>query len=259
MGHVDMVKQYANNADRVIVLISAPTKNGRKLPNGSEITAAHAEKIWNLFVGGDSGIEVYTSSHASPINAAYEISGRPGDRDRAAEKMNMDPIEAGSTIILGASNKDGDAGRWAGAEKYIGDDLNLVPPTQSAVEPLTRPNGEPFSATDMRELLGDILANKEALRDFAGGDVDEVLKILGMQGIEESIGGNGNAMQVGSITGAVGARGGPWKTTDVEEENEEEKKRSKLKDTSKIVKRENLDLSTVDEVMRLIMERGISR
>jgi len=258
MGHVDMVNQYANNADRVIVLISAPTKNGRKLPNGREITAADAEKIWNLFVGGDSGIEVYTSSHASPINAAYEISGRQGERERAAEKMNMDPIESGSTIILGASNKGGDAARWTGAEKYVGDDLNLTPPEQSAVEPSMRASGEPFSATDMRELLGDILANKEALRDFAGDDVDEVLKILGMQGMEEAI-GLGNAMVKGSVAGAVGSRGGPWKTTDVEEENEEEKKRSELKGISKIVKRENLDLSTVDEVMRLIMERGISR
>ena len=121
-----------------------------------------------------------------------------------------------------------------------------------------RPSGEPFSATDMRELLGDILANKEALRDFAGDDVDEVLKILGMQGMEEA-NGLGNAMGKSSVAGAVGARGGPWKTIDVEKENEEEKERSELKGTSKIVKRENLDLSTVDEVMRLIMERGISR
>ena len=256
MGHVDMVKQYANNADRVIVLISAPTKNGRKLPNGREITAADAEKIWNLFVGGDSGIEVYTSSHASPINAAYEISGRQGERERAAEKMNMDPIEAGSTIILGASNKGGDAARWTGAEKYVGDDLNLTPPEQSAVEPLTRSNGEPFSATDMRELLGDILANKEALRDFAGDDVDEVLKILGMETLEEM-----SAIGAGAVQGAaVGSKGGPWANTEeIEQDNEREKKISKLKDTSKILGRENIDLSTVDEVMRLIMERGISR
>ena len=256
MGHVDMVKQYANNADRVIVLISAPTKNGRKLPNGREITAADAEKIWNLFVGGDSGIEVYTSSHASPINAAYEISGRQGERERAAEKMNMDPIEAGSTIILGASNKGGDAARWTGAEKYVGDDLNLTPPEQSAVEPLTRSNGEPFSATDMRELLGDILANKEALRDFAGDDVDEVLKILGMETLEEM-----SAIGAGAVQGAaVGSKGGPWANTEeIEQDNEREKKISKLKDTSKILGREDVDLSTVDEVMRLIMERGISR
>ena len=78
MGHVDMVEQYTQDADRVIVLISAPTKNGRRLPNGKEITADHSRQIWNLFVGTNPKVEVYESSHASPINAAYEISGKAG-------------------------------------------------------------------------------------------------------------------------------------------------------------------------------------
>ncbi len=30
------------------------------------------------------------------------------------EKMGMDPINDGDTIILGASNKGGDAARWTG-------------------------------------------------------------------------------------------------------------------------------------------------
>ena len=66
MGHVDMVEQYAQEADRVIVLISSPTRGGRKLPNGREITAEDSEKIWNLFVGSNPKVEVYKSSHASP-------------------------------------------------------------------------------------------------------------------------------------------------------------------------------------------------
>ena len=55
----------------------------------------------------------------------------------------------------------------------------------------------------------------------------------------------------GGVQGAaVGAKGGPWRHTDIEAENEKEKNRSKLT-------KENIDLSMVDEVMRLIMERGI--
>jgi cytidyltransferase-like protein len=259
MGHVNMVEKYAQNADRVVILISAPTKSGRKLPNGREITAEDSEKIWNLFVGSNPKIEIYKSSHASPINAAYEVIGKGGLREKVAEKMGMDPISGGDTVILGASNKGGDASRWAGAEKYVGDDLNLVPPMESAVEPLARPNGEPFSATDMRNLLGDILANKEALRDFAGENVDDVLRILGMEALEEM-----SSMAGGSVEGAVGARGGPWKTIDVEKENEEEKERSELNiknslATAKGVLPENIDLTLADEVMRLIMERGILR
>jgi cytidyltransferase-like protein len=232
MGHVNMVEQYAQVANRVIILISAPTKNARKLPNGKEITADHSRQIWNLFVGANPKVEVYESSHASPINAAYEISGKAGEREKAAEKMGMDPIGAGDTIILGASNKGGDAKRWTGADRYVGSDLNLVPPMESAVEPLIRPSGEPFSATDMRNLLGDIPANKEQLMDFAGDNVDGVLKILGIENLEELSG-----MAGGSVTGGVG----------------------KKKKQNSIIRQENIDLNLVDDVIRLIMKRGIAK
>ena len=256
MGHIDMVEQYAQDADRVIVLISAPTKNGRKLPNGKEITADHSRQIWNLFVGANPKVEVYQSSHASPINAAYEISGQAGKREKVAEKMSMDPISEGDTIILGASTKGGDAKRWTGAERYVGSDLNLVPPMESAVEPLTRPDGTPFSATDMRNLLGDILNNKEALKDFAGDNVDGVLKILGLQSLEET-----SMVQMGSVVGAAtSSKGkGPWvNDKEIEKDNEEEKKKQRVDTRGALATlEEKIDLSLVDEVMRLIMTRGI--
>jgi cytidyltransferase-like protein len=257
MGHLNMVEQYAQNADRVVVLISSPTRGGRKLPNGREITAEDSEKIWNLFVGSNPKIEVYKSSHASPINAAYEISGKAGLREKIAEKIGMDPINAGDTIVLGASNKGGDAGRWANARKYVGDDLELIDPIRSAVEPLSRSNGEPFSASDMRELLGDIPANKEALQDFAGEHVDGVLKILGIETLEET-----STMSGGNVEGgAVGAKGGPWvNSKEIKKDNEEEEERQRLITRGPLgVAKENIDLGLVDEVMRLIMERGISQ
>ena len=234
MGHVDMVEQYSQGADRVIVLISAPTRGGRKLPNGREITAEDSEKIWNLFIGANPKIEVYKSSYASPISAAYAISGKPQDREKVAEEIGMEPISAGDTIILGASNKGGDAKRWTGARKYVGSDLQLLDPFQSAVEPSLRPNGEPYSARDMRKLLGDANVNKEELQDFAGDHVDGVLQILGLQSIEEMTG-----MGTGGVTGYSG------------------KKPGKRDDEEETLIRENIDLSIVDEVMRLIMTRGI--
>jgi len=256
MGHVNMVEQYAQDADRVIVLISAPTKNGRKLPNGKEITADHSRQIWNLFVGANPKVEVYESSHASPINAAYEISGKAGIREKVAEKMGMDPINAGDTIILGASNKGGDAKRWIGAERYVGDDLNLISPMESAVEPLMRSNGAPFSATDMRNLLGDILVNKDALRDFTGDDVDGVLKILGIESLEEI-----STMAGGSVEGAaVSSKGkGPWvNSKEIKKDNEEEEERQRVDTRGALATlEEKIDLSMVDEILRLIMERGI--
>ena len=256
MGHVNMVEQYAEVADRVIILISAPTKNARKLPNGKEITADHSRQIWNLFVGTNPKVEVYESSHASPINAAYEISGKAGHREKVAEKMGMDPISAGDTIILGASNKGGDATRWTGAERYVGDDLNLISPMESAVEPLMRSNGEPFSATDMRNFLGDVAANKKALQDFGGNNVDGILKILGLQSLEEI-----STMAGGNVQGAAtSSKGkGPWvNSKEIKKDNEEEEERQRVDTRGALATlEEKIDLSLVDEVMRLIMTRGI--
>jgi len=240
-GHLDMVRKYAEMADEVIVLISRPTRGGRKLPNGREITAEDSLKIWSLLTQDLPNVEVGISNHASPLTAAYEYVGRDG------------PLEEGTKVILGASNKGGDAGRWAGAEKYIKEGVKLMDPFTTAVEPSLRPNGTPYSASDMRELLGAAETSEDAieeLEDFIGEDnVFDLLSILGIASPMQEMSG------AGAVGGAaVGAKGGPWSNKkEIEDDNEAEKQRSKL------VTRENTNLVTVDEVMRLIMERGILR
>ena len=102
-----MVRAYANIADEVVVLISRPTKSGRKLPNGREVTAEDSLKIWNVLIAGMPNVRVEISTHASPINAAYEYVGDEG------------PLNVGDKVVLGCSNKGGDCKRWTGAEKYI--------------------------------------------------------------------------------------------------------------------------------------------
>jgi len=228
-------------ADEVIVLISRPTRGGRKLPNGREITAEDSLKIWNLLTQDLPNVEVGISNHASPLTAAYEYVGRDG------------PLEEGTKVILGASNKGGDAGRWAGAEKYIKEGVKLMDPFATAVKPSLRPNGVPYSASDMRELLGAAETSEDAieeLEDFIGEDnVFDLLSILGIASPMQEMSGAGAAGGA-----AVGAKGGPWgNKKEIEDDNEAEKQRSKL------VTRENTNLVTVDEVMRLIMERGILR
>ena len=222
-GHLAMVREYSKIADEVIVLISKPTKSGRALPNGREITAEDSLKIWNLFVDDLSNVDVQISDHASPINAAYEYVGNEG------------PLNVGDKVLLGCSGKDCDWKRWAGAEKYIKDGVELANPESTAVLPATRPDGTPFSATDMRVLLGAAENDPNAieeLEEFVGEDnVFDVLSILGIGAPMKELSGAGGA---GGLQGAPG------------------KKR-------RIVRRENIDLNTVDEVMRLIMERGILR
>jgi len=266
-GHLGMVEEYAQRADKVVVLMSSPLKSGRKLPNGREITAEDSKKIWETLVSHLPNVEVQISPHASPITATYDFVGKDG------------PLQPGTEVILGVCNKGSDVERFSQAEKYMKDGVVLMPVRQCAIDPISHStyymdilgqsplkdqmpsmsasgkDPRDFHASDMRYLLGQAESDEEAvelLEDFTGEDnIFDVLAILGLNtGLNELAGGN--AMSAGAVAGAVGAQGGPWKRGNLDQENEEEKKRSKLK-------KENTDLSMVDEIMRLFTERGIVR
>ena len=262
-GHLGMVEEYAQEADEVVVLISAPLKSGRKLANGREITAEDSKRIWELLTAGLPNVVVRVSPHASPITATYEFIGSDG------------PVEAGTEVILGVSTKGGDAERFREAPKYVKDGVLIRDLRGSAVEPRMHSaqymgllnvsplkeempsvksgkNPMEFHASDMRYLLGKAEEDEEAielLEDFVGEDkIFDLLAILGLNtGMNEQ-----SSMAAGAVQGSVSAGGGPW-TRSFAKDNDEEKKRSKTPAT------ENIDLNIVDEVMRLIMERGISR
>ena len=122
---------------------------------------------------------------------------------------------------------------------------------QSAVVCTDRMCGTEYSATDFRRLLGDPEANREELEEFVGGaDLDAVLAALGLgSNLEET-------STASNIAGAVGARGGPWSTEAdaIKKDNKDEEKRSRLV-TRTLGITENKQ--TVDDVIRLLMERGI--
>jgi cytidyltransferase-like protein len=225
-GHLDMVRAYADQADEVVVIISKPTKKGRYLPDGTEITSEDSLKIWQLFAGNLPNVKIEASrDHASPVTAAYDFIGVNG------------PLNIGDKVILGASTKDDDWKRWLHAEKYVKDGVELLDPEKTAVEPTSRASGEPYSATAFRNALGGALENKAEIADFVGEEnVESVLSILGLNSAVQEQSG------AGAVAGAVFA--GKYKT------------KKKNKQPSKLNKE---DLNTVDEVMRLIMERGIMR
>jgi len=254
-GHVDMVRKYAAVADEVKVLISRPTLSGRKLPNGKEVDSEHASQIWNLLIGDLPNVSIEISNHASPINAAYEYVGEEG------------PLNVGDKVILGCSQKDCDWKRWFGAAKYMKQGVELTNPQDSAVSAsqhskkyiqlldaeaekdsdlynnmpsvLKGRDSKEFHASDFRYLLVKAADNKVAktmLGDFTGPEyVDDVMNILGLKAVEEvsmGVGGYGAPLAFGSV--------------DDPEDKKEAKKR-----------KEYIDLSLIDEVMKLIMERGI--
>ncbi|HIA11261.1 MAG TPA: hypothetical protein EYN69_04200 [Flavobacteriales bacterium] len=254
-GHLGMVEEYAERADKVVILISSPLKSGRKLPNGREITAEDSKKIWDTLVSHLPNVEVQVSSHASPITATYEFIGDEG------------PLEPGTDIFLGVCKKGKDVERFNQAEQYIKEGVRLMPVHDCAIEPISHssyymdllsqsplkaemPSLEgvgkdprDFHASDMRYLLGKAEEDEEAielLEDFTGEDnVFDVLSILGLNtGLNEL-----SSMAGGSVEGYSAPLGYP-----------ERKKKKKM-----IQRQENMDLSVADEVLTLIMERGVLR
>jgi len=223
-GHLDMIRKYAAFADEVKVLISKPTARGRTLPDGREITAEDSLNIWKILAADLSNVDISISTHASPINAAYEYVGEEG------------PLNTGDKVILGCSEKDCDWKRWAGAEKYIKDGVELISPQGTAVSPTMRPSGSPYSATEFRDALGDP-DNRAEIADFVGEEnVDAVLSILGLGTVKE-------------MSGAGGMAGAPVPLESGSDKTQ--KKRAK--------QNEYIDLSLIDEVMELITKRGIVR
>ena len=260
-GHLDMVRKYASNADEVVVIISKPTKQGRYLPDGTEITSDDSLKIWQTLAAGLSNVRIEASrDHASPVTAAYDFIGDKG------------PLNTGDKVILGASTKDDDWKRWLSAAQYVKDGVELLNPEETAVEPSQhsggymkllaveaekgsdlynnmpsvkkgKPPGQ-FHASDFRFVLVEATKSdvaRKMLEDFVGGEnVDAVLGILGIGAVEETSAMGGGA--VGGFSGPLGFTSG--------------KKRKKAQQDT-IIRQENIDLNIVDEVLRLISERGI--
>ena len=210
IGHADMVEKYlADGADRVIILVSQPTKSSRPIPGVRDdgLTPEDSMRIWEMLIGGTPGVEIEKSPMATPISAAYALTGKPHEREKAAKEAGIEPIKEGDTVILGASTKGDDWKRWTGAEQYVGDDLELVPPATSAVEPSihsseymgllnlsplkdempsvkTGKDPREFHASDMRYLLEKATEDEEAielLEDFVGEErIFDLLSILGL-------------------------------------------------------------------------------
>ena len=248
-GHADMVRRYATGdgvekADRTIILISNPEGAKRTLPHdGSEVSAEHSARIWETVfsdVTSLPGVEVRVadSDMRSPISIAYEY---------ISETTPLD-IKAGDNVILGASRKDRDYERWNGAaawkKKKRG--INVLAGEKYAVEPSERSDNKPFSASDSRQLVSNLVTNPEdveSLRQLAEyipqNKINQLFNILKQP---SPVSNELEEMSAGS--GGMNGYAGPFPG-----------KRDKKKKNPNIVRRENKQ--TVDDVIRLLMERGI--
>ena len=259
LGHLSMVKQYAAEADEVIVLISSPIKASRGI-NGKPITAQQSEQIWKLFIKdqGLTNVRVEISKIPSPITATYEYVGEEG------------PLEPGTRLILGASKKDGDFKRWKGAAKYVKPGVELLSPEETAVMPAKHNNayGEllsaekesdlyknmpsvrsgkspmDFHASDFRFVLEQSVENNVArkmIEYFVGEqNVEAILQIFGLESLEEI-----SAMGGGAVQGSAASA------------DEEERKTLTREQNKKTKHPPYNELYLYKEVLKLLMKEGI--
>ena len=255
MGHLKMVQQYAQrpDVDKVIVLISSPLKNQRTLKDGTVVTAQHSAEVWNLLLDtiDSSKIDLRISQQPSSVRATYDIIGTDG------------PLNPSDKVILGASDKPDDGGipdwhRWLSVKpKDLKPGVEILDLESNAVKAFDRQGGTPFKGRDMRDLISDAATDVDAieeLEEFVGEDnVFELLAIFGMGPRQKEV-NEATSMGSGAVQGAPAAKPN-WPEVDVEEENAEQERQSRLKRN----KLENLDLNMLDEVMKLIIEKGISQ
>ena len=228
LGHLSMVKQYAAEADEVIVLISSPLKASRGV-GGKPITAQQSKQIWDALLAdqGLSNVRVEISPKPSPVMATYEYIGDEG------------PLEPGTKLVLGASQKGGDFKRWSSAAKYVKDGVELLQPAKTAVIPANRPSGEPYSATDARKMLEQ---GENADEFFGDGRTEDVRSILGLDAsLEEMSAAGGGAVQGFAVN----------------KDDEEERKTLTREQNKKTKHPPYNELELYKEVLKLLKKEGI--
>ena len=121
----------------------------------------------------------------------------------------------------------------------------------------------------MRDLISDLVedpSNAEARQEFSefipADKIDVLFALLNLPALDTGQvtemsggagGGGGNAMGAGSVSGAAGKS--PWGSTLVRRNVPKPPKKKRKKKKKKT--QENVDLSIIDEVMALIIEKGI--
>jgi len=121
-GHLSMVESLAQNADKVIVIVSTPLKGGRTLPSGKIIDSDHAVQIWNAYLDNSpagSKTTVIKSPSASPVGVTYDFVMKEPD----PTNLLIAPPDA--TILLGCGDKEDDKTRFQTIASKAREDLKI--------------------------------------------------------------------------------------------------------------------------------------
>jgi cytidyltransferase-like protein len=192
-GHLEMVKHYANLADKVVIMVSPLP---RRTPSGRDIDFSVSKAIWNLYLrdaGLSNKVEVIRSPVNSPVSATYQFVANEDNKPEMAQP--------GDIVIPGCSTKGGDEARFkANFEKYAREGVMIEDPISCA---FVASSDDALSARDFRAAL-DAGAG---LEDFIPDETspEEVLSILGVEPGPEVPLDEMSSMAAGSVAGYSGS------------------------------------------------------
>jgi hypothetical protein len=212
LGHIKMIKHYADLADVVKVYISKkalePGDEKRSNPTDIKFTPEMSQKIFRLLADreGLDNVVFLIGEKPTPVAQSYYY----------IEEL----AEPGEKVLLGASKKDDDAAlRFKSQENvqsHAKEGVVAVDPIEYASPVISDEEGLSYSATRLRQALKD--NDTEALVTFIPEDlIDDVLEILNTKNPEEE--GNEDptseysldeisASGTGAISGSPGVRDG---------------------------------------------------
>jgi len=297
LGHAGMIETYAamDDVDEVLVFVSQPNlykidkKTGKRKLNPSirsfpgrpeGISQEEAIEILKIMLPKEllkpqGKIEFVQTSHSSPMGAVYDFV--------SPEEKDGRQAQTGDKVILGASTKGGDSNRWNSlikkADTYVrpGVEVMNVPVDVTSHDPSfveliksskakeilaelptvvkaqkkgLEPDLSAISAGDARHIMGFLGTDKkdiaiQLLNAFFGNNTAAILASLNLPDGNVSI--EETSVAAGSIGGTAGSF--PLGSTSV--------KRKPAKTKKKTKKNENIDITLVEEVLELFIERGI--
>ena len=166
LGHLSMVDHYAALADEVKIIISNPKgAKSQRFCGDVCLTAAMSKSLWGALLGNRANVSVEVSSAPSPITVAFD-SVMPGH-----------PYVPGTTIYLGASDKEGDANRFAGAVRKADPNLNVPDPIINAA-PAAQLSSEYMAKLEASPYVGKLPSYKKGKnpQDYSAGDLRFLLE-----------------------------------------------------------------------------------
>tara|TARA_E500000305_G_C4016895_1_gene236243 strand:- start:899 stop:1699 length:801 start_codon:yes stop_codon:yes gene_type:complete len=227
LGHLNMVEQYSNKVDEVVVLVSSNLK-GNRVIGENVITAQQSRQIWEELLS-DRGLR----------NVRIEMSKQPTKASAMLEYIGDDgPLGYGTRVIFGISSNNNSLKRYESLGKYAKRGVSVLPVLENAAEPVNMNSGEPYKSSDIRQIL-DEGGNADIF--FGEGRTEAVRSILGFNSPIEEM----SAMGGGAVAGF---------TVDKEKNKRKPLRREQNKKTKHPPYNE---LYLYKEVLKLLKKKGI--